>query len=68
MFFNRETGTLLVEASSPLVANQLNNYFAMTIRRAVVTTNASVHGVPIAAVDFAPRPRRLCDDAQDDDP
>ena len=53
--FDRDTGTLLVEASSPLVANQLNNYFAMTIRRAIVDTNASIHFVPIDSIDFVPR-------------
>jgi hypothetical protein len=52
--FDRDTATLLVEASSPLVANQLNNYFAMTVRRAIAATNASIHGVPIGAVDFVP--------------
>jgi hypothetical protein len=41
--FDRNTGTLVVEASSPLAASQLNNYFQMTVRRA------------IAAVDFVPR-------------
>ena len=50
--FDRDTGTLLVEASSPLVANQLNNYFAMTVRRAIAATNASIHGVSINAIDF----------------
>ena len=53
--FNRDSGILLVEAASPLVATQLNNYFGMTIRRAAATTNASIHGVPIAAVEFIPR-------------
>jgi len=54
--FDRDTGILLVEASSPLVATQLNNYFAMTVRRAIAATNASIHGVPVAAVDFIPSP------------
>jgi hypothetical protein len=56
--FHRDTATLLVEASSPLVANQLNNYFAMTVRRAIVTTDATIKGVPIGAVDFIPRPQQ----------
>ena len=54
MAFNRDTGTLVVGVSSPQAATQLNNYFAMTIRRAVVNTNASVQGIPIAAVEFVP--------------
>ena len=53
--FNRDTGTLVVAVSSPQVAVQLNNYFAMTIRRAIANTGVSIHGVPIAAVDFIPR-------------
>jgi len=57
--FDRDTGTLLVQASSPLAAAQLNNYFAMTIRRAIISTSASVHGVPIAAVDFIARGLQL---------
>jgi len=52
--FDRDTGILLVEAPNPLVAGQLNNYFGMTIRRAIATTNASVQGIPIAAVEFVP--------------
>jgi hypothetical protein len=32
----------------------------MTVRRAVATTNASIHGVPIAAVDFTARFQLLC--------
>ena len=60
-----DTGTLLVEASSPLVATQLNNYFAMTIRRAIVATDASVQGVPIAAVEFIPRRQQPCDAVED---
>jgi hypothetical protein len=59
--FDRDSGTLLVGAASPLVATQLNNYFAMTIRRAVVNTNASINGVAIAALDFIPRPGPLWD-------
>ena len=50
----RLTACLLAEAASPLAATQLNNYFAMTIRRAIATTNASVQGIPIAAVEFVP--------------
>jgi hypothetical protein len=57
----RWTGALLAEASSPLPAAQLDYYFAMTIRRAIAKSNASVHGVPIAAVDFVPR----CHDVSD---
>jgi len=53
--FDRDTGTLVVAVSSPQAATQLNNYFAMTIRRAIATTNATVHGVPIAGVEFIPR-------------
>jgi hypothetical protein len=63
--FDRDTGTLFVEASSPLVANQLNNYFAMTILRAAATTDAPIHGVPIAAIDFVPRPQRSADPTAD---
>ena len=66
--FNRDTGTLVVAVSSRQAATQLNNYFAMTIRRAIATTNASIHGVPIAAVDFIPRPPQLWDLAEDDHP
>ena len=54
--FDRDTGTLVVEADSPLAANQISNYFPITVRRAMVTTNATIHGVPIASVDFMPRP------------
>jgi hypothetical protein len=61
---DRNTGTLLVEASSPLIANQLNNYFAMTILRAAATTNASVHGVRIAAVHLIPRCPHVWDPAE----
>jgi hypothetical protein len=53
--FDRDTGTLLVEASRPLVANQLNNYFGMTILGVLANTNASIQGVPVASVDFIPR-------------
>ena len=60
-----ESACLLVEAASPLAATQLNNYFDMTIRRAIVTTNAPIHGVPIATVDFIPRPQQLWDATQD---
>jgi hypothetical protein len=44
--FDRNTGTLLVEAPSTLVANHLNKYFTRTVRRA------------IAAVDFIPSPHQ----------
>ena len=54
--FDRDTGTLLVEAPSRLAANQLNSYFQMTIRRVVANLKTSVQGVPIAAVDFVPAP------------
>ena len=64
--FDRNTGTLLVEASSPLVASQLNNYFAMTVRRAIIATNSSIHGIPIATVDFAPRPQQPWEAARED--
>jgi len=37
----------------------------MTIRRAIVTTNASLHGVPIAAVEFMARRQQLCDAVED---
>jgi len=40
------------------VAAQLNNYFAMTVRRAIANSTASIQGVPIAAVDFAARPQQ----------
>jgi hypothetical protein len=53
--FDRNTGTLLVEATSPLAATQMNNYFAMTIKRSIANTGASIQGVPIAAVEFIPR-------------
>jgi hypothetical protein len=59
--FDRDTGTLLVEASSPLAANQLNNYFAMTVTRATANTDASIHGVPVASVEFTARPQQPCD-------
>jgi chromosomal replication initiation ATPase DnaA len=62
--FDRDTGTLLVEAPSRLVANQLNSYFAMTIRRAIASTNASVLGVPIATVEFSPRSQQAWDPAE----
>jgi len=64
--FDRDTGTILVEASSPLVATQLNNYFAMTVRRAIAATNASTHGVPIAAVDFVARAQQPWHAAEED--
>ncbi|MCJ7618941.1 MAG: hypothetical protein MUP64_01830 [Anaerolineae bacterium] len=54
--FDRNTGTLLVEAPDPLVATHLNNYFYRPVLRAIAAANASVHGIPIAAVDFIPRP------------
>ncbi|MGB9300278.1 MAG: DnaA N-terminal domain-containing protein [Anaerolineae bacterium] len=53
--FDRDTGTLVLEAPSPLVANQLNSYFAIVVRRVVATTNATIQGIPIAAVEFIPR-------------
>ena len=57
--FDRDTGTLLVEAPSPLVANQLNRYFAMTVRRAIVTADATINGVAVAAVDFVSRRQKM---------
>jgi hypothetical protein len=63
--FDRDTATLLVEASSPLAANQLNNYFAITILRAAATTDASTNGVPIASVEFIPRSPHVWDPDQD---
>ena len=47
--FNRDAGTLVVAVSSPQAATRLNNYFAMTIRRAVATTNTTIQGIPINA-------------------
>jgi len=64
--FDRNTGALLVEASSPLAATQLNNYFAMTIRRAIANERPSIHGVPIDAVDFIPHPQQLWDPVEGD--
>jgi len=74
--FDRDTGALVVEASSPLVveassplvATQLNNYFYRPVLRAVSSTNASVHGLPIAAVDFIPRPQQPLNEVQTDTP
>jgi hypothetical protein len=66
--FDRGTGTLLVEASSPLVANQLNNYFDMTIRRGIANTTTLIHGVPIAQVDFILCPHEPSDPGKDDQP
>ena len=63
--FNRDTGTLLVEAPSPLVANQLNNYFQMTMRRAVAGIGVSLQGVPIAMVEFVSRRRQLWEAGED---
>jgi len=31
----------------------------MTIRRAIATTDASIQGIPIAAVEFIPRAQQL---------
>jgi len=64
--FDRDTGTLLVAAASPLAATQLNNYFHMTVRRAIATTSATIQGVPIAAVDFIPRAYEPWDAPGDD--
>ena len=62
--FDRDTGILLVEAPNPLVAGQLNNYFAMTIRRAIATTGVSIDSVAIAAVDFVPGRQQAWDPAE----
>jgi hypothetical protein len=62
--FNRDTGTMVVAVSSPQAATQLNNYFVMTIKRAIANTDATIQGVPIAAVDFIPRPQQLWDAPQ----
>jgi hypothetical protein len=53
--FDRDTGILLVEAPSRLVASQLENHFSMTVRRVIASTSPSIHGLPITAVDFVPR-------------
>ena len=63
--FDRNTGALLVEASSPLAATQLNNYFAMTVRRAIANERPCIHEVPIAAVDFIPRHQQAWDPPTD---
>ena len=51
-----------------ITANQLNNYFAMTVRRAIVNTNTTIQGIPIAAVDFIPRARGPWHDGEDPQP
>jgi hypothetical protein len=66
--FDRDTGTLLVEAPSPLVANQLNSYFQMTVRRAVAGIGVSLQGVPIAMVEFVPRAQGPCHDGEHPQP
>jgi len=38
----------------------------MTIRRAIAATNASVQGIPIATVEFIPRPYEPWDAPGDD--
>lgn len=53
--FDPNIGTLTVEAPDPLVATHLNNYFYRPVLRAIASTNASLYGIPIASVDFAPR-------------
>ena len=57
--FERDSGILLVEAPGRLVANQLNNHFSMTARRAIANTPLSIRHVLIAAVDFVPRFQQL---------
>jgi hypothetical protein len=54
--FDRDTGVLLVETPTPLVAAKLNNHLQMTIMRTVASTDVSVRGVRIVAVEFVPRP------------
>jgi hypothetical protein len=53
---DRDTATLIVAVSSRQAATQANNYFPTAVRRAIATTNAAIHGVPIAAADFMPLP------------
>jgi hypothetical protein len=53
---NRHTGTLVVSVSSPQAATQLNNYFQMTVRRAIATLEPKISGVQVHSVTAVPGP------------
>jgi hypothetical protein len=48
------------------VANQLNSYFAMTVRREVAGMGLTLQGVATTMVEFVPRRQQLWSPAEDD--
>jgi hypothetical protein len=64
--FDRNTSTLVAEAPSRPVANQLNSYFAVTVRREVAGMGVTLQGVAATMVEFVPRRQQPWSPAEGD--